>query len=212
MKKTFVVFVLLAALCGGSVFSRDFALSIGGGGVFDYEFGQGIKAETIPIPGYMPDPVSVEITQHVPWFGGFVFLDAAYAQLHVSILFGSADIGSNNTMILEPFQQSVLAAEFGLLGKYPFALNGDFTIFPLLGLNYNLVLFAAPYNTLGFQAGAGVDYNLNGSVYLRAEALFNFRLANKNYTDMKSNAYLTGVSTGFGLGPRITIGAGYRFQ
>ncbi|MDR2476338.1 MAG: hypothetical protein LBD18_00950, partial [Treponema sp.] len=95
---------------------------------------------------------------------------------------------------------------------YPFALSGAFTIFPLLGVNYNLVLFAAPYNTLGFQAGAGIDYNLSGSVYLRAEALFNFRLANKNYTDMKSNPYLTGVSTGFGLGPRITIGAGYKFQ
>jgi hypothetical protein len=203
MKKAIFVCVLFMALCYGNIAAADF--SFGGGGVFDYDFGQGVKAE-IPLMA-----AQLEATQTVPWFGGFVFFDAAYAEADLTILYGSADIQSNNALLLVPFKKSVLAAEFGILGKYPIALSNAVTIFPLLGMNYNMILFASPYNTLGFQAGAGIDYALSGRLYLRAEALFNFRLANKVYTDAKSNVLLSDASTGFGLGPRIKIGVGHTF-
>jgi opacity protein-like surface antigen len=205
MKKTIFVCVLLAALGYGNIAAQDFSLSIGGGGVFDYDFGQGVKAE-IPLLA-----AQVEVTQTVPWFGGFIFFDATYAEANLTILYGSADIQSNNVAVLIPFKKSVLAVEFGLLGKFPVALGEAVTIFPLLGANYNMILFASPYNTLGFQAGAGIDYALSNRLSLRAEALFNFRFANQVYTDLKSNALLSDASAGFGLGPRIKIGAGYTF-
>jgi hypothetical protein len=158
------------------------ALSAGGGGYFDL----GI-------------PLEDGVDDNLLTFGAFGFFDATYAEVDVAFGYGIQDKFTN------------LGLEFSLLGKYPFAV-GPVTLFPLLGIKYNLCLSASYdgdsiddagdyYNHLGFQAGVGVDYPLSGALFLRGELLFNLDLQPKEGGD----------DTFASLGPRLKIGVGYSF-
>jgi len=95
---------------------------------------------------------------------------------------------------------------FSLLGKYPFRINERLTWFPLIGVEYQIALIQRrkpdgglvydrskgqliedqdkngnPYslsawNSLWIDIGAGLDCHLIGSLFLRGELLFAFRL------------------------------------
>lgn len=76
---------------------------------------------------------------------------------------------------------------FSVLGKYPFAL-GPVTIFPLAGIEYDLILYrhdetGAALSTGGldqfwFKLGAGSDIGIFKSLYVRPLALIGFKLLN----------------------------------
>jgi opacity protein-like surface antigen len=93
-----------------------------------------------------------------------------------------------------------------LLGKYPFALNGRWSVFPLAGIEYSIALVERrqpdgdkvydradgllasdrdkdgnPYplsawNSLLVKIGAGADYVLTQRLFMRGELLYSFRL------------------------------------
>jgi hypothetical protein len=75
-------------------------------------------------------------------FGGFLFFDAAYAELDVSFSGQSGLFPLGNGYISpNDYPVSTTSIGFALLGKYPIKV-GSLTLFPLLGVDYKLVVAA----------------------------------------------------------------------
>jgi len=214
MKKRISLLVLLAFIAGG-LFALD--LSAGGGLLFDYSANNGLKA-TVGGQDYYRGI-------RVASFGGFVFFDATYAEANVSFAYGSGtyvwDEGSSSGTL---DYGSMLQLGFTLLGKYPFKLKAV-TLYPLLGINYNLVVSAkdkagnkadkpGDLNQFGIQLGGGVDYYLTEALFIRGEILFQLRFASKYQDDqVKVVKAQYGISpdTTVGMGPVIKAAVGYKF-
>jgi hypothetical protein len=119
--------------------------------------------------------------------------------------------------------------DIGLFGKYPFHLGGKFTVFPLLGIDYRVVLSAEdkatkmqPQNADGdddpgrlsalwFKLGGGLDFAITEALYLRGEILYGIRLRNG---DEKEYSDTLGSDATYRLGNGFTIKAAlaYRFN
>ena len=203
MKKSISILVLLAFVAVGAFAQLE--MSVGGGIVGDISRGNGAKWD----PWF---DVSVSNTS----FGGFLFFDATYAVVDVSFAYGRLTqkykipfFGTGET------DASALQLGFGLLGKYPIEIAGT-TFFPLLGINYNLVLSmtedgksvddAGDFSQFGILAGLGYDQNLSDNLYVRLEALYQIRFPSKFANDMAQG----NIETTFGMGTRGKIAIGYR--
>ena len=220
MKKSISVLILLALVTTGAF--AQIGLSAGGGLLFDGNFGDGLEGKM--------GSVKHSQTKDTISFGGFVFFDATYAEIDIAFLYGTTSFKSDPK---DPDDNrgkwTSMQLGFSLLGKYPIEM-GPVTIFPLLGINYNMLLEVKDkdgkkikdneyfklkeQHQLGFLAGVGVDYPLNDNLYLRGEALFSLRLPSKSTEDYIKNAKDSGatdVTPLLGLGPRIKVGVGYRF-
>jgi hypothetical protein len=220
MQKKVVLALLMAALLVGGAFAEGFSMSAGGGLLFDLSGNNGIKADDYYM-GYRNLS-----------FGGYGFFDATYAEVDVSFAYGMLKPVYEGDGLEDVMgggaDPSVLQLGFSLLGKYPIEL-GSITLFPLLGINYNMVLSysvdgasydnAGDFSQLGFLGGVGADFGLSDSLYLRVEGLFQLRLASKYQDDSVdglkalANAFNLDLdpSTTFGMGPRIKVGVGYKF-
>jgi opacity protein-like surface antigen len=124
-------------------------------------------------------------------FSGFLFFDATYAELGISFANAkmnrkSSGPGGSGQGYLGRLKQ----VGFTLLGKYPIEWR-SFVIFPLFGVGYNLVTGGeyeggvkikdpGDYSQFGILGGAGLDYDLRESLYLRAEVLYQLRFASKD--------------------------------
>ena len=200
MKKSISVLILLA-LAATSAFAQ-FG-SVGGGLLFDGNYGNEAKYEGITL-------LSIDKTS----FGAFAFFDATYVEVDLSFTYGLAEMkvlgGLGSTDL------NLQSLGISVLGKYPIEL-GAITFFPLIGINYNLVLSAESNGTsyrdaedlsqLGLLAGVGFDYPLNEQLFIRAQALFALRLPSKLMEDAVKG--VSGVDAGLGFGPRIKVGVGY---
>jgi len=206
MQKKVVLALLMTALLAGGVFAEGFSMSAGGGLLFDLSGNNGVKAGG-----------SYAGVRNLS-FGGYGFFDATYVEVDVSFAYGKltyvAEGGGSSAS--EDFGNAMQLG-LSLLGKYPIDL-GSFTLFPLLGINYNMVLShkldgvsndkPGDLSQLGILGGVGADFGLTDSLYLRAEGLFQLRLANKYQKDL---ADMYDASTTLGMGPRIKVGIGYKF-
>jgi hypothetical protein len=171
--------------------------------------------------------------------GGFVFFDANYAELSVGFFAGGgemeAKIESNIPDVpvgSSKGDTSITALTIGLLGKYPIALNQNLKVFPLLGIDYLAVLSLkdedgdeytnadgkespGDFSALWFKFGVGADVALTQKVYLRIEALYGIRLANKFENDLKDELDAEGqdyftTKTLLGHGLTIKLAAGFK--
>ena len=135
---------------------------------------------------------------------------------------------------------------FTLLGKYPFTLTDAISLFPLFGVEYQIALKQIrhpdgdleydrtkgelpadrdkndnPYplsawNSFWINVGAGLDYSITRSLFLRSELLFSFRLPTayemgalevvKNPPMNVKNPKMAGLTGG----PSLKIAIGYR--
>ena len=204
----------LLALIATGAFAQGFQMSAGGGAFFDYSFNNGISGTILTIDSYFG-------IRNVS-FGAYGFFDATYVEVGVGIAYGSLSLGSEGwgDLIVANYGSddfgSAVQLDFTILGKYPINL-GAFTIFPLLGVSYNMVLShtmngesnnsPGDLNQFGILGGAGLDFGLTDSLYLRGEALFHLRFASKDMSDGAIN----GFSTTLGMGPRVRVAVGYRF-
>jgi outer membrane protein W len=213
MKKSISILVLLALVTVGGAFAQGVELSAGGGLLVDYSANNGIEFG------------DSYIGSRTMSFGGFIFFDATYAELDVSFAYGSVTSIVDLPIIGSATADggSLMQLGFTLLGKYPIQLS-SITLFPLLGVGYNMVLSgsdaagddlknAGDMSQLGILAGVGVDKNLTDALYLRGEALFQIRLASKAMSDAADVYSLLGdsASATLGMGPVVKIGVGYRF-
>ena len=133
---------------------------------------------------------------------------------------------------------------FSLLGKYPFKLTEKFKLFPLLGIEYHVALSQrrrpsggliydrddsyleldkddhlyniSVWNSTWINVGAGTDFSITKSLFVRGELLYGFRLMTPyekdNLEQLKGILHDNNPSLG-GLtsGPSIRFSVGYRF-
>ena len=211
MKKSIFILVMFTLVTSG-VFAQ-ISLSAGGGALFDWSFNNGLSFSE---PGF--GSVSLSIDNMSP--GAYAFFDATFVEAEVNFAYGwmteklkAEELGYGSFSY--KYTYGSLQLGFSVLGKFPFDL-GFITLFPLLGLDYNIVLAvfddefwgdSMDLNQLGFLAGVGVDYDLTKYLYLRGEALFHLRLPSKLMNDLS----MGGATKDLGIGPRIKVGVGYRF-
>jgi hypothetical protein len=179
----------------------------------------------------------LEIAYSNVGFGGFAFLDAKYVEAALSFSGGSStgkmEQKYEGQTESDEDKGSYSAFDISALGKYPVTF-GKFTVFPLLGIDYQIVLSqkdedgddfegidgdgeASDLSALWFQAGAGGDFDIIEKLYLRGEILYGIRLHNKFENDAKD---LFKKEVGFkdddikinlGHGPTVKLAIGYRF-
>jgi opacity protein-like surface antigen len=255
MRKTIYIIALCAVLPLGAAFGTDFSLGGGGflGGLFTrYTLTADGKYE---IPGLIETPVDVLSTQEINQinYGGYLFFDAAFAELSLGFHRGDntwrEDLSINSPTEGEVYSSNPqgtgteLMLDLTLLGKYPFRLGERFTLFPLAGVEYQIALLErrkqgdlraydrtdgvlekdsnrdayrlSAWNSLLIDIGAGFDFIVFPSMYLRAELLYGFRLMTPYEVDALEkvkklanapNPKLGGLTSG----PVLRIGVGYR--
>jgi hypothetical protein len=221
-KRGFIVLVLAAFVAGGLFAQEDASpapakksfLSLGAGGLFVANFGGGISQV-------------LDYTYPNVGGGGYLFFDAKYAELTVGMEF---DSGKQWIGALEVGKYSLLNLSFGLFGKYPIPLTlagVKVLISPMAGIEYNAALSgkfeataaeqfwggqngdfeeAGDWSALWIKGGAGVDWDVQPNVYLRLEALFGFRTANKG----EKEAVDHGASAITQIGATAKIAAGFK--
>jgi opacity protein-like surface antigen len=223
MAKKCLTILVIAALSAGGIFAqeqeqgnetpkKDFGLSAGAGGFIGGDFGGGVKV----------DSSSLE----TPYFGGgvYAFFDATYAELSLGFF------GGGGKMKPAEIDWSIMSLNIGLLGKYPVSIDSKLLVFPLLGIDYQIVTSSkdkdgndlkfgedsgpGDFSALWFKLGGGLDFAVAEKLYLRFEALYGIRLANKfendyvkDYKDMGSDD----VTTRLGHGLTAKLAVGYRF-
>lgn len=211
MKKSIAILILLIFAASG-LFAQDFSLRAGGGGLFDWSFKNGVENKDKDFYGMRNLSL-----------GGFLFFDAAYVEIDACFAFGFLTKESPSKSAERA--GSLLQGSASILLKYPLDF-GRVTFFPLLGANYNMVFASRDadavklydsisdnfkyLNQIGLLGGAGVDVFLKGSFFLRIEALYELRFANKVMKDDADAA--PDLYTTLGMGPRVKVGVGYKFK
>ena len=216
--KKFVIFALLALAATGA-FAQGFSVSLGGGGLFDWSLNNGVKED-------LGGGDTLHGGEQVLNFGGYVFLDLTYFELDVGFAYGSRTVYAKTNFGGIKFSSSTnggsyLQLVFSWLGKYPIKM-GSVTFFPLLGGNFNMVLtwlyngatvpgeHIKKLSHLGLLGGVGLDFDINGSLFIRVEALFHLAYPMAIYVDY-ANTDPDNISPTFGMGPRINVAIGYKF-
>jgi hypothetical protein len=238
-KRGLFVLILAAFVAGGAFAQID--ISFGGGALIDWSRNNGTRWS------YSETGLSLNGTEgmHLTSFGAFAFVDVTYAVFDVSLAYGSArsyyTFSTNQTGVPNESYNvnggSMMQLGFSLMGKFPVFMGG-FTVFPLAGFNYNVVLStrddkgdkddwgtesAAEWlSQFGLLLGGGLDFPIDNNLFFRGEALLQFRFSSKasrdgisiggDYMSLSDANKLPGVSanTTVGWGPRIKIGVGYR--
>jgi hypothetical protein len=238
MAKKGLLVLILAVFVAGGAFAQfgPIGISVGGGGLFDMSFGNGLKmpAWKTEIEGTEIEVKAGSAGENIFSFGAFGFVDATYAVFDVSFAYGigrgfSVYDGKRET---DDKNMGYVQLGFSLMGKFPIDL-GMLTVFPLAGFNYNLVLSASydgdtidwgsdsaagMLSQFGILIGGGLDFPITNDLFLRGELLFQLRFSNKmmrDYRDALNKEYedvkdYAKASTTLGWGPRIKIGVGYR--
>jgi len=227
----------------------QFTMSAGGGGLFSTQWKSAdLKPEYKDYTGYYGYPTANTTeaiargyfdTDELSFAGGiWGFFDATYVEADTSLIFTSygqtlevpdLPIFAN---VPQKHTYTITQINLSLLGKYPFSLGNKWTIFPLVGIDWQIALtnndgkldedfdkvkaqgYDVPnlgefWNCLWIKAGVGADYTITGGLYARGEFLYGIKLNSKNDTD--NAQYWEKQFKGVANGPSIRLGVGYRF-
>jgi opacity protein-like surface antigen len=225
-RKGLVVLVVLAVLAAGNAFAQmpAFKLSAGAGGYFTSDFGGGYTYKESSI-------YNNELKIPYAGGGGFAFFDATFAELSFGFFAAGGEAaevrkypnGAINSATYRDFSYTGL--DISLLGKYPFTLTEQFTLFPLLGIDYRQILSiknkasgtkrndSGDWSALWFKLGVGADYAFTDHIFARLGVLYGLRLANKWEKDgvNRLNPTYTDEKTRLGHGLDVKLAVGYRF-
>jgi len=212
--------VVLTVFLAGGVFAQS-PFSIGGGVLFDMaELGYG-RARVSAGTELPPPFLSVE---HVG-FGAWGFLDARFAELSVGFMGGPTDWYLENDEEAT-YYGSFVALDFSLLGRFPFdLLGGRVSVFPLVGVGYNLVLLSRMFgegypdspshlSTFRIQFGAGGDFGISERTFFRTSVLGAWRFAGRYFNDwVREQRALPEIDRAHAVGDfgiTVKVGVGFR--
>jgi opacity protein-like surface antigen len=211
MAKKWFLMMALAAVVAGGAFAQS-ALS----------FSAGVNADFLALfKSVKHEGGDPQKTNTVG--GGFgAFFDATYAKIGLGLDFANqkaADSKGDGT--------SLTYFSLSLLGKYPIGLTEKLTLFPLLGFDWNIAMGGEShgikikrsdlgedsmfgekdrYDAFLIDLGAGVDFALTESLYLRGSFLYGFKTNSKDERE-----YVDEGAKVFTSGPTLEIGIGYKF-
>ena len=221
MKKFILVLAVFVIVAAGAFAQFNFAF--GGGALADMSYGNG---EIFSYLGY-----TIKETNDFTSFGGFAFLELTYFQAEIcyqySMLSSSREMTGEQTVY---FDNSRTYISFNILFKYPINL-GLLTLYPIGGFSRNYLQSITRgsatikrddirndqkdwLDQYSFLAGFGFNYKLQGSLYIKTEALFRAAVPSILYVnDAKdANSILPGSTKAtFGFGPMVKLGIGYSF-
>jgi opacity protein-like surface antigen len=214
-KKNLLVLVMVVFAAHGVFAAPELKLSAGVGGIANMGMGGGYEYPNGKTEIYMPAVDG----------GVFAFFDATFVELSLSFSGGFSRFKTFSPTIADT-DFSTTNFTIGLLGKYPFEITQKFSLFPLLGIEYQIVTSlktedgndlknakgedaSGDFNALWFKLGAGMDYSFTEKIYLRANLLYGIRLPNKFEED--SVEYLKNANVLVGQGMTIKLAVGYRF-
>jgi hypothetical protein len=227
MKRLFVC-IFMAAFCMAAAYgqqqgSSQFKASIGGGAFVGGNFSSWSVDKDKPgsLDRYNASHLSI---------APFLFVDLKYVELNLGLPLGF--LHADDTMSDNPnFPARTFALQGGAYLKYPFTLSPRFTLFPLLGADYDLYLLAKKdndrdagfpissgnqeakpieaLNTLWFKAGIGLDTFFTDHLFLRTAFLYGLRLPNEMEKYLKDTR--SDVNWMLGHGGDLKISIGYRF-
>jgi len=223
MKKTVLVLALAVFVTGGA-FAHMF--SAGGGTLFG-----GGRLGSVSGSG---DFTSADIQMNAFNVGSFLFLDATFVELSIASVIGAIwddyDFYGPSGRERGSDTGSLFSIDFTLLGKYPFAVASNFSIFPLFGVSYSVVLLTEMdgdtaenpfhFNTFRLLLGFGGDINFTSRIFLRASLLGYYRFASRgfrNYAkDIRDMAFDNGdyafsADHSGGFGGELRLAVGFRF-
>jgi opacity protein-like surface antigen len=210
-KKCLLVLVLAGVLAGGVFAQAEFRLGAGVGGYFTSDFGGGVEFTTS----------GQSIKTPYDGYGGFLFVDATYAELSFGYFFGSGTMKFEGGGTPDESYTGT-GLDIGLLVKYPFDVSEMLSVFPLLGATYRAMLSVKmengdedeneeDFSALWFRLGGGVDFSFTDNIYLRGEVLSGLRLANKFENDLVDDMPSADVKPLLGHGLEAKVAVGYRF-
>ena len=217
-RKGFLILVIAVLVVGGAFAQMpEFKLSAGAGGYFTSDFGG----------GYEYTVGSNLYENKIPYYGGggLVFFDATYVELSLGFFAagGSFKMYCDGTQF-NKYDMSRTGLDIGLLGKYPFALGEQFTLFPLLGITYrrfisvktDLPAFYVPssagdLSVLWFKLGAGADFTFTDHIFARLGVVYGIRLKNKWEKYLVNEDYGHNMKIRLGHGLDVKLAVGYRF-
>ena len=241
MKK--VVFLILIISMPVGIFAKDFSLSAGAGGLAGYTFtrytleGSGTKSaqsmDRINYAGFLFfDATYVELS---------IMFQGNINTYSENMIYDDASLADSSGVGYET------SLGFSLMGKYPLKINEKMTWFPLLGAEYQITLLQRrrpdggyvydrtsgdyatdrdkddnPYplyawNALWVNIGAGLDFYITGSLFLRGELFFGFRMPTiyeLGALEVVKNPPMNVTDPSFGGltgSPTLKIAVGYRF-
>jgi hypothetical protein len=214
MKKLVCVMIIALAALGtvSALELPQLSLSAGGGGFFAFEPSGGYDGS-----GTFGGTVRT-IESKTNWLGGgaFGFFDATYGELSVGFMVGSftnaitpnSNFDSSGTFKGEK-SGMMMAISIEALGKFPFPVTEQITVFPLLGFEFIPVFSLkdidrtftlhpttlrpvfgwgdpdspGDYSMFYFRFGGGLDFHFSDSLFLRGEVLYGLRLSTKAEDD-----------------------------
>lgn len=214
-----VAILLIAFLISGVTFAqeRPFRFSLGGG------FLAGMATSDVEL--FENSGIRFRDTDF--WsFGGWVFADARFVELSAGFTGGPWDIergvvvGDDRYEDFSKQNGMFTAIDLNLLGKYPFVLgNSNTTLFPLLGVGYNLVTSArldgerfnnpSDLSVFKMNLGVGSDFALSENMFLRLQLLGHYRFASDAEQNYRIASSLQGTSHG-GFGGTLRVAIGFK--
>jgi hypothetical protein len=224
-KKGVFIITLVTLVTVGGFAQSEFKLSIGAGGYFTSDFGGGVEASVSGFGKIM------DFKTPYAGGGGFIFLDATFVELSLGLFSagGTWKVQEFITGESVNLNYSASGLDIGLLGKYPFVISEQLTLFPVLGITYRSILSAkldsekdddpGELSALWFKFGGGLDYSFTNNIFLRVGASYGLRLKNEFEKDgadlFKTSGSLSGIrvntETLLGHGLDIKLAIGYRF-
>jgi opacity protein-like surface antigen len=154
----------------------------------------------------------------------FIFADAKYGEIGIGMLIDNVQnskIGSPTFPV-----DNALGMTFSAMLKYPFTINKNFDLFPLLGAEYSLYFTPSGSDTLPvdkdggtgsatealsnimFKLGLGFDTYLNDNWFIRTEIAYGIGVPSKLDNAIKD---ASGSDWALSHGGSFKIAAGYRF-
>jgi hypothetical protein len=188
------------------------SFSVGGGAFFAADLGGGLEwsnGEKLAMPCYGA--------------GVYLFFDATYAEAIAGFSTGGGKWESPASQMPENLPDMPRSyVNIGVFAKYPFgAENAKF--FPLIGIDYDASISGKlvysngdespldyPTSAAWLKVGAGADFTLGNSAYVRVELLYGWRTANE-YENSMENIIADDVKTRQGNGPDLKAGFGVKF-
>jgi len=197
-KKLFLVLVLAALVAGGAF--AQFTLSGGGGIYMLSSFGGGSEfkypADSL---GIVHPAFTASSNMSITGIGAFGFFDATYIEASVGFLYGiTGSIKNSSSPTVTAYDDffldskvSMMGINIGFLGKFPIRVAPNVLVFPAAGIDYQVFLSAkstigniksditpaSDLNALWIRAGAGLDFYISRSMFIRATALYGIRFA-----------------------------------
>jgi hypothetical protein len=209
--KSQICTVFLILVTAMVAFGADFHLSAGAGGIFGGFFTRyTLSADGVINGNRMQVDAGQKLNQLD--YGFFAFFDATYGE--ISILYQRGSNTWTETFTVVGVDDSAFTPDsskgwetvlgFSLLGKYPFQLNERISVFPLLGVEYQISLKQrrtrshdgrlydrsdggwekdkdgnayklSDWNSLWIKLGGGFDFMLPKNFFVRGTVLYAFR-------------------------------------